>query len=95
MLSDVDCIRTHVYVYRHKLHPKPARYMEGTNEVHVLIDQLEDMVNGERPEKKAKKMFTKKPAMCFGNYCKRGFGLMFTTRHSHLPNVPAEYLCKT
>eukprot|EP00957_Ditylum_brightwellii_P209945 15364397-Ditylum_brightwellii.AAC.1 len=46
MPSDVDCIRSSVYMHRHKLHPKPAGCMEGTNKVHMLMDQLEDMVIG-------------------------------------------------
>eukprot|EP00957_Ditylum_brightwellii_P020992 1582079-Ditylum_brightwellii.AAC.1 len=66
------------------------------------MDQLEDMVIGEKPEKKVEKVFTKKPAMCFDNYFssdksaeeagKRVFDLVFTTSCDHLPKVPAEYL---
>eukprot|EP00957_Ditylum_brightwellii_P100452 7656978-Ditylum_brightwellii.AAC.1 len=38
MLSDLDCIRPHAYVHRHKLYPKPADYTKGTNEVCMLMD---------------------------------------------------------
>eukprot|EP00957_Ditylum_brightwellii_P062290 4726716-Ditylum_brightwellii.AAC.1 len=87
-----------------KLHSKPAGYMEGTNEVHMPMDQLEYMVFGEKPKKKVKNVFTEKPDMCFSKYFsgdkatekagKRGFGLMSTIRHDCLPICPAEYLCK-
>eukprot|EP00957_Ditylum_brightwellii_P195804 14917951-Ditylum_brightwellii.AAC.1 len=68
------------------------------------VVSLEDMIIGEKLEKKEKEIFVKKSIMCFDNYFsddkpaeeagKRGFGLMFTTRHDHLPKVPAEYLCR-
>eukprot|EP00957_Ditylum_brightwellii_P040882 3094394-Ditylum_brightwellii.AAC.1 len=104
MLSDIDCIRSCAYVHRHKLHTKQAGYTEGSNEVCFLVDQLEDMVIWDKPEKKVKKVFTKEPAMCFDNYfsgikpaeeaSKRGFGLLFTTRHDCLPKVPDDYAYK-
>eukprot|EP00957_Ditylum_brightwellii_P031535 2391537-Ditylum_brightwellii.AAC.1 len=68
MLSGADCIRPCAYMHRHKLHPNPVGYVKGSNEVHMLMGQLEDMVIGEKSEKKIKKVFTKKPAMCFGNF---------------------------
>eukprot|EP00957_Ditylum_brightwellii_P197710 15062590-Ditylum_brightwellii.AAC.1 len=99
ILSDVDSIRPHVCMQTHKLHPKLAGYMEGTNEVCMLMNQLENMVIWEKPEKKVKKIFTKKPAMCFDNDFsgdkpaeeagERCFDLIFTTRHDHLLKVPA------
>eukprot|EP00957_Ditylum_brightwellii_P097350 7414961-Ditylum_brightwellii.AAC.1 len=90
-------------MHRHNLHIKPTGWAEGTNEVHKLMDKSEHMVIGGKPEMKVKKIL-KNPGMCFDNYFsgdnpqeeagERVFGLMCTTRHDHLPEVKAKFICK-
>eukprot|EP00957_Ditylum_brightwellii_P077938 5923488-Ditylum_brightwellii.AAC.1 len=82
----------------------PTGFTEGTNEVRMLIDKLDNMSIGEG-DKKDKKIFTKRHAITWDNYFSgntifdyagiKSLGLFMTVRWDRLPKgVPLQYFHK-
>eukprot|EP00957_Ditylum_brightwellii_P197862 15072857-Ditylum_brightwellii.AAC.1 len=105
MLTDVDHICPHAYVYWRKCWVQPTGFNEVPNEVRMLMEKLDNIIIGESTNKNVKRIFKEEPALCFDNYFshdntsdlagKKGFAPLYTVSHDCLPNsVPAQYIYK-
>jgi len=47
VLSDISRCRPHAYLHRHKLHTHYTGFVEGPNEVQMIMEQIKPLVKGE------------------------------------------------
>ena len=91
---------------QHNIHNQPAKFKaQGTNEVHMIIEKLEDMVLVSPEKVGTKKVYNTQPEICWDNYFnydvifdyagKEKFCLSMKVRHDRLPNgVTDNYMHK-
>jgi hypothetical protein len=92
--SDVSRCRPRAYVHRHKLHERPKGFVEGPNEVRMIVNQILPLIEGQMADSR-RQIWKIIPHMTWDNYfsaClvlkflgERGFGATMTCRRDRLP----------
>ena len=50
VISDVSCCRPRPFVHRHKLHKRPRGFVEGPNEVPMIVEQIMLLIEGQHAD---------------------------------------------
>jgi hypothetical protein len=104
IISDVSSCRPRGYIHRHKLHERPRGYVEGPNEVRMMVEQILPLIQGQVPDSR-RQIWRSMPHMTWDNYFSGcnilnylgglGFGATMTCRRDRLPKeIPEANLHK-
>jgi hypothetical protein len=104
VISDVSRCRPRAFVHRHKLHERPRGYVEGPNEVRMIVEQILPLIEGQVADSRHQ-IWKIMPHMTWDNYfsgCnilnhlgELGFGATVTCRRDRLPkDITETYLHK-
>jgi hypothetical protein len=104
IISDVSRCRPRAYVHRHKLHERPKGFVEGPNEVRMIVNQILPLIEGQMADSR-RQIWRIMPHMTWDNYfsgClvfkflgELGFGATMTCRRDRLPKeIPEANLHK-
>jgi hypothetical protein len=67
VISDVSHCQPRAYVHRHKLHEWPRGFVEGPNEVWMIVEQILPLVEGQLPDSRHQ-IWRIMPHMTWDNY---------------------------
>lgn len=104
VISDVSRCRPRAFVHRHKLHERPRGFVEGPNEVRMIVEQIMPLIEGQEADSR-RQIWKVMPHMTWDNYfsgCiilnllgELGLGATVTCRRDRLPKeITDTYLHK-